>query len=533
MPDHAPSAADADAAVNDRGSSSRTNNNNNNNNNSNNNNNDSGSRPPRTPTTPSRSFSGSFFSRLSPGRPSPGTTSLAQSFNLHALGFNTSPLGPLGRRISFYDGDSGEDGSDDDDRRLDGDSSLGHLEEDFNNDGSSSINGEGHRGGWQTSDDGDGSSNNNGYDGYDGLDDPIALEDRKDVLIDRLNDMVRHVTSYAPSSPSISNRSASTWNSPGKSASAASGGDPAAGASGGGAVFTELHAHIDKMEAVLAAEQAAEAAALAASPRMVQRHSRHHSQPNHYYGWQRPELRTMAGRASGHVRRVTLDAAPVLFRNQSAPLPDAASPSRLAAKRSESRGLPTVSSAVATNCDELAGDLSAVLGRLLKRREESEFIQEALLRQLAEANRRTLELEAQVKALTDERDARDDVGNNSSGGSSSGTATATATEKGDDTTADESLVSAGERLADLDEFRSELSFLRLQLRGIEVQCRSYVPADADPELTESIENWKADWFALRAKVDEERRSATASLTVSMSLLDQNNNSSMNDMNSTF
>ncbi|CAK7217432.1 hypothetical protein SBRCBS47491_003164 [Sporothrix bragantina] len=426
MPEHAPSAADADAAVkNDKS-------------------NNIASRPPRTPTTPNSPFSGSFFLRPSPGRPSPGTTSLSRSFNLHALGFSTSPLSPLGRRISFYEGDSGDE--DDDVRLVDG--SLEHLEEDFSNDGDSSVNDGGHRGGWQTSDDGDGSSNNNGYDG---LDDPIQLEDRKDVLIDRLNDMVRHVTSYAPSSPSISNRSASTWNSPGKSASAASGGDSAAGGGGGGAVFTELHAHIDKMEAVLAAEQAAEAAALAASPR----------------------------------------------------------------------------------CDELAGDLSAVLAQLLKRREESEIIQKTLLNKLAEANRRTAELEAEVNALKDERDARDDSGNNSSGGSSSGTATEAATEKGDVTVADESLIEAGERLADLDDFRSELSFLRLQLRGIEVQCRSYVPADADPQLTESIENWKADWFALRAKVDEERRSATASMTVSMSLLDPNYNNSINDINSTF
>lgn len=150
------------------------------------------------------------------------------------------------------------------------------------------------------------------------------------------------------------------------------------------------------------------------------------------------------------------------------------------------------------------------------------------------ANRRTAELEAQIKTLTDERE-NDAVFRESSGGgsgSSSGTATETTTEKSGTPTTGKSLVEAGERLADLDDFRSELSFLRLQLRGIEVQCRSYVPVDADPELTESIENWKADWFALRAKVDEERRNATASVSVCMSLLEQDR-SIMNDMNSTF
>ena len=156
-----------------------------------------------------------------------------------------------------------------------------------------------------------------------------------------------------------------------------------------------------------------------------------------------------------------------------------------------------------------------------------------LIQQLAAANSRTAELEAQVKALTDERDVRNDNENKSSGGSSSGTATETPAKKRDGALADKSLVKVGERLADLDEFRSELSFLRLQLRSIEVQCRPYIPADADPELAKCIENWKEDWFALRAKVNEERRSATASLTISMSLQDLNNNRYMNDMNSTF
>jgi hypothetical protein len=50
-------------------------------------------------------------------------------------------------------------------------------------------------------------------------------------------------------------------------------------------------------------------------------------------------------------------------------------------------------------------------------------------------------------------------------------------------------------------------------------------------LTDSIENWKADWSALRAKVDKERRSTMTSMNTSMSLPDKGSN--IHDMNSTF
>ncbi|CAK7267444.1 hypothetical protein SEPCBS119000_002556 [Sporothrix epigloea] len=519
MSDHAPSAADeyeiADKQYDYEGDNSL-------------------SRPPQTPTSPISAVSGSLFTHSSPGRPSTGTASLTRSFNLHAIGINTSPLDPLGRRILFYEGHSGEDEDEDDGP---GESSLDHLEEELSNDGGSSIIGGGHYGGWQASEDGNVSSSCGN--GCEGLDDPAAIEDRKDVLIDRLNDMVRHVTSYAPPSPSMSVRSVSTWNSPGKSVSAISGisgGDSVAAGGGGRAVFTELHAHIDQMEAVLAAERAAEAAALAASPRAVQRHHRYHSQPNNWHGWQRPDSRSATGKKIAHTRRLTLGASPVLYRNQSAPLPEVAesSPTRPTPWTPQTRRLPTVSSAMAANCDALAGDLSAVLGRLLKRREESDIIQESLLQKLAAANHRTAELEAQIKALKDERNRHVVSGNYSSrdSGSSSGTPTETSTKKSGTPMAGESLFEAGERLTDLDELRSELSFLRLQLRGIEVQCRSYIPIGADPELTESIENWKADWFALRDKVDEERRYASASVKAYMRLPEQDR-SIIGGVNSTF
>lgn len=49
------------------------------------------------------------------------------------------------------------------------------------------------------------------------------------------------------------------------------------------------------------------------------------------------------------------------------------------------------------------------------------------------------------------------------------------------------------------ENEAELRHLRLELRALEVQCMDYVPKGADPQLGESIRNWKDDWRALRDK----------------------------------
>lgn len=46
---------------------------------------------------------------------------------------------------------------------------------------------------------------------------------------------------------------------------------------------------------------------------------------------------------------------------------------------------------------------------------------------------------------------------------------------------------------------AELRHLKLELRAIEVQCIGYIPKGADPELDQSIRNWKQDWQALREK----------------------------------
>lgn len=57
---------------------------------------------------------------------------------------------------------------------------------------------------------------------------------------------------------------------------------------------------------------------------------------------------------------------------------------------------------------------------------------------------------------------------------------------------------------------AELRHLRLELRAIEVQCMGYVPKDADPDLDQSIRNWKEDWHALKEKCALRRGSSFVS-----------------------
>jgi hypothetical protein len=50
----------------------------------------------------------------------------------------------------------------------------------------------------------------------------------------------------------------------------------------------------------------------------------------------------------------------------------------------------------------------------------------------------------------------------------------------------------------------EVLNLQIQLKAIEVQCLSYVPKDADPDLLESIDAWKTEWSALKRKRAREK-----------------------------
>ena len=565
-------------------------------------------KPPQTPMTPvSPPFARSF------DRPAPNLN-LTRGLNLHALGISASPLGPLERRISFASNSEAGSGRGELERFRDYGPNGGGEDNDNDNDAASYdvayTNSSSDFGLVEESEpdhdlrlglDQDYEYEYSYNDGTGDFDASIAEGD-KDVLIDRLQDVVRHVSSYTPSSPSHSARTRSVGSSaqasplrdkaatpasrhimaattparslmatttPARSLMATT--TPAKSLSRAGPVadtptpkrpaapfntpdenvMSALHAHIDEMEAVLAAAMAAEAvanAAAAASPR------NRHSQPGRHYPWQRsserrlrptsmsisgfnldgssdtPDERISSSARSSPIKRRSpfLEAAPVLIRNQSAPprvdavaeaeirdrtleMPEVAelteaegeveaeveaeSPAATptAEKRDDqTRDSMVVDAQVIGDCEALADDLSSVLAGLMRRSQEAEAIQQALIAQLEAANQRNAELEEQVEQLQARAEAAEAAAE-----------AAEAAEADQTRRADAGCVAdADDRLDDID---SELSFLRLQLRGIEVQCRSHIPKDADPELTESIANWKADWAALRGCVDDERR----------------------------
>lgn len=53
--------------------------------------------------------------------------------------------------------------------------------------------------------------------------------------------------------------------------------------------------------------------------------------------------------------------------------------------------------------------------------------------------------------------------------------------------------------------QSELKFLRIQLQAIQVQCTNCIHRhDDDPELTDSIMNWKIDWENINKRAKARR-----------------------------
>ncbi|KAK4242094.1 hypothetical protein C8A03DRAFT_11692, partial [Achaetomium macrosporum] len=56
---------------------------------------------------------------------------------------------------------------------------------------------------------------------------------------------------------------------------------------------------------------------------------------------------------------------------------------------------------------------------------------------------------------------------------------------------------------------SELRHLRLKIRAVETLCYEFVPPDADPDLFQSIENWKADWVLVRDRMLERKKDRKA------------------------
>ena len=67
---------------------------------------------------------------------------------------------------------------------------------------------------------------------------------------------------------------------------------------------------------------------------------------------------------------------------------------------------------------------------------------------------------------------------------------------------------------DFEANQSELKFLRIQLQALETQCAQYIPRNEDPDLTESILNWKVDWEDIDKRSKERRRKCKMSLSLS-------------------
>ncbi|KAK1596132.1 uncharacterized protein LY79DRAFT_588268 [Colletotrichum navitas] len=104
---------------------------------------------------------------------------------------------------------------------------------------------------------------------------------------------------------------------------------------------------------------------------------------------------------------------------------------------------------IASEAAKLNSELETLVTNLKARQEESEHIHQLLVTRAERAAQRIIFLQGRVRDLEDE----------------------------------------------LQENDSELTYLRLGLKAIEVQC----PNNADPDLAQSIQNWKADWSDLKRK----------------------------------
>ncbi|KAL2882477.1 hypothetical protein SGCOL_002217 [Colletotrichum sp. CLE4] len=104
---------------------------------------------------------------------------------------------------------------------------------------------------------------------------------------------------------------------------------------------------------------------------------------------------------------------------------------------------------IASEAAKLNIELESLVTNLKARQEESEHIHQLLVTRAERAAQRIIFLQGRVQSLEEE----------------------------------------------LQENDSELSYLRLGLKAIEVQC----PTDIDDDLAQSIQNWKTDWTALKRK----------------------------------
>ncbi|KAI1311664.1 hypothetical protein F5Y03DRAFT_391214 [Xylaria venustula] len=108
---------------------------------------------------------------------------------------------------------------------------------------------------------------------------------------------------------------------------------------------------------------------------------------------------------------------------------------------------------VIAEVQDLHKNLEVVISNLRDRQEETEHIHALLITRLERAAQRIISLEEQLENLQREQKESD----------------------------------------------TELLNLQIQLKAIEVQCMSYVPQDADQELSESIGAWKMEYSALKQK----------------------------------
>lgn len=69
---------------------------------------------------------------------------------------------------------------------------------------------------------------------------------------------------------------------------------------------------------------------------------------------------------------------------------------------------------------------------------------------------------------------------------------------------------------------SNLSYLRIQLRSIEVRSEQYIPYNADAELTESIRNWKQEWAEVEMKTRNAKKRCTEALQTGVVVINNNN-----------
>ncbi|KAH7356814.1 hypothetical protein BKA65DRAFT_393216 [Rhexocercosporidium sp. MPI-PUGE-AT-0058] len=133
--------------------------------------------------------------------------------------------------------------------------------------------------------------------------------------------------------------------------------------------------------------------------------------------------------------------------------------------------IPSKAVEVAKAAEELSDKLSSTVAQLLVRKEECDRIHDLLVTRAERAAERILVLEYRIAEMDD----------------------------------------------DYQSSQSELKFLRIQLQAIQVQCTNCIHRhDDDPELTDSIKNWKIDWEDINRRAKARRQKSHVSLNHQMS-----------------